>query len=245
MGQKSGVHYMGEANRAVTSIVRFGSVALLVAALFFVGCSGGNQAASSSAESAGSSSESSTASQSSGATDPAVVVGVDDGKAYNCIFTNETGLVITNVAPMPAGALDEPVFLMESGQQVDAGQALSVFAQPVDGSAVFDVVFLAGEGRYTLHNVDFQALSKADVRLEGEIAYLTSSTAEGETSTLQAEKDMAQAAADEAAAAAAAEQAAAEQAAAEAAAAQPYVPPAAPAAPAQTGDRCVEDVVLR
>lgn len=216
-----------------SGLARVAGAALLAAALLGAGCSA--QAASPAASPAASSQ---VAVESSSAAAAVLVLGPQDEGNPSCAFTNQMGASIADIAVTAPGTADEPVSLIENGQAVADGQAFTVYGQPVEGSAVFDVVVSTADARYTLHNVDFDRTPQATIRLEGEVAYIEAEVDGALVSTLQDEMALAEAEAQAAAEArAAAEAAAAEQAAA--------APAPAPAPAAQSEDRCVGDVVLR
>lgn len=175
---------------------------------------------------------------SSAAAEAVLVLGPQEEGSVTCFFTNGTGASITDIAVTAPGTADDPVFLIENGQTIAPDEAFSVSQQPVDGSAVFDVVVSIADDSYTLHDVDFRETPEAVIRLDGSVAYIEFQADGAVASTLQEETALAEAAAQ-----AAAEQAAAEQAAAEQAAQTPAPPAPAPAA--QSQDQCVGDVVLR
>lgn len=220
-----------------SGLVRVAGAALLAATLLGAGCSAGTASSGASPDA----SSAAVSAESSPAAAAVLVLGPQDEGNPSCTFTNQIDAPIADIAVTAAGAPEgEPALLIENGQQVAVGEAFTVYQQPVEGSAVFDVTVSTADASYTLHNVDFSRMAQADIRLEGAVAYLEAEVDGAPVSTLQDEMAIAEAEAQAAAeAAAAAEaQAAAEQAAAAAAA-------TAPAPAAQSEDRCVGDVVLR
>lgn len=176
----------------------------------------------------------------------ALVVGEQTATAVNITFNNETGAPLTNIAMLPAGSADEPALLMAEGQQVANGESVQVYTEPNEG-LLYDVVVMAGEAQYRLHDVNLNLYTQAAIALEGDIAYLRVTIDGNEASSLQDESARAQAEA----AAAAAEPYTTEYA--DTYYEEPsyddsyyYEEPAATAeAPAQDEDSCVSDVVLR
>lgn len=188
-----------------------------------------------------------------------LTLGQKSGTALQVVFTNGTGADITGFALMAVGSTEGPAPLMTAGEVLKDGKKALVYTEPA-GDALFDVVIQCADKQFSLHDLNFQKMETATIRLEGDIAYVETVIDGNAVSSLNEERDRAAAQAEAEAQAAAAAAGEAAQPAGEAAqpaaeTAQPAAEPAeetayyeepAPAdSPAQSEDTCVSDVVLR
>lgn len=221
----------------------------LLVALFALGGCGSAQPASSVASASSSASAASAASSSSAGEAVAsdLAIGEKTTGAESIVLANETGSAISGLAIAPAGSDAEPVALMAGGQRWADGEVADVYFEP-QGSGSYDIQVTIGDAVHVLHGFDADLIASAEIRLSGDVAYVAYEQFGNETSTLDAERAIAdeERAAAEAEAAAAAEAEAAAAAEAEAAAAAQQPAPAATSAPAQSDDQCIDGgVVLR
>lgn len=167
--------------------------------------------------------------------------------AKSIIFANKTAKPITNVALMPVGAEGEPVMLMVEGQQVAGDGMVQVFVEPTD-AMLYNATIVCPDKVYTLHDLNLSLYDKADVALEGDVAYVRVNVNGSEVSSLREESAKAQQAAEQAAAQEQPE--ATEEQGGGGEPEEVYYEESYDASydtqsSNQTGDSCVSDVVLR
>lgn len=218
------------------NLIVFAAAFALVAMFAFVGC--GSQ--QDSATNAGSANSSAASEEATVQVD--VTAGVKSDTTSSIVMKNSTGVAISEIAVVEAGAEGEPEFMAVDGSEWADGKTVEVFFEAAGTTAV-DVSLKSGDTVYTLHGFNVEGAENIEVLVEGDIAYVTFEKDGNVVSSLADETAWAEEAAA-AAEAAAAEAAAAEEVYYE----QPTYTESAPTynAPAQTQDSCVEGgVVLR
>ena len=203
---------------------------------------------------AGCSSQQATSASSSATSEEAatqkadVVVGKESNTARTLIVKNSTGKTITSFAFGEAGAADDALTSLEvqSGGWAD-GQTAAIYYEPTSYS-FFTIQLKCGEDAYKLHEFNFDGAENIEVMMEGDVAYVTFERGGNVVSSLSEEMAIhdAEVVAEEAASVEAEAEAEAEAETYYYEEAPTYNAPAAPAAPAQSEDQCVEGgVVLR
>lgn len=218
------------------NLIAIAAAILLAAFVTLVGCSSQQAARTSSSAT----SEEATTQK----TD--VVVGKESNTAKTLVVKNSTGKTITGFAFGESGSADDTLTALEiqGGEWAD-GQIAAIYYEPTSYS-FFDIQLNCGEAAYKLHEFNFDGVENIEVMMEGDVAYVTFERGGNVISSLSEEMAIhdAEVVAEEAAAAAAEAEAEAEAYYYEET--PTYNAPAAPAAPAQSEDQCVEGgVVLR
>ena len=176
----------------------------IAACIALAGCSGASSqssaaasSGSASASAASSAASTSTASTSasasasaSSASAEALVFGTQSPTAMSIVVKNETGADITDLSAQSTAEGSAPVALMKAGESLPAGKQATVYIEP-QPSSVFTLAFLAGGAQRQLHNLDPNRVHEADFRVEGDVAYITTTIDGNPVSSLQEEYDIA------------------------------------------------------
>ena len=176
----------------------------IAACIALAGCSGASSqssaaasSGSASASAASSAASTSTASTSasasasaSSASAEALVFGTQSPTAMSIVVKNETGADITDLSAQSTAEGSAPVALMKAGESLPAGKQATVYIEP-QANSVFTLAFLAGGAQRQLHNLDPNRVHEADFRVEGDVAYITTTIDGNPVSSLQEEYDIA------------------------------------------------------
>ena len=197
-------------------------VAAFASVLGLAACSSSSNAASSTAASTSASGSSSAAVSSESSASSLLVVGTEANGAPSFELKNKTGKAIRSIAVKATGEAAYPENMLTSDQVIANGEAvlLACPALPEPASNGSDVavkrladcmLVLSDESSVELHQLDVYDIASAEVRLDGQVAYLEyeSANTHETVSTLESEKAIAQQKADAEAAQAQAEPAAA------------------------------------